>query len=380
MTIVIDIRPLMTGAVSGVEVYIQQLLKYLFEIDHTNNYLLFANAASAQKLKNLPVFTNQNVQTVYTRIPNKLLNLSLSLLRWPKIDRLVSKKSGKKIDLYFQPDLRPSPVSREIKKVTVLHDLSFEHYSRFFSLKTRIWHALLNPCREFNESHHIIAVSEFSRQDIVRAYGIDGSKITVVHEGVEDNFGEKITPQDCEKVRQKYKLPAEFFLFLATLEPRKNLTRLVHAFQQFKKNDQSDIKLIIAGKANDSLFSRPELAHDPNIHFTGFIEEGDKATLFSMAKAFLYPSLFEGFGLPLLEAMKCGTPIITSNVSSMPEVVGDSALLVDPLDEKALSEALHEILKSGTRTALQKKMAERIRQFSWKKCAQETFRVFKQMV
>ena len=311
MVILIDIRSLMTGTISGIETYIQQLLQHLFEIDSTNTYILFANAASSEKLARLPVFHQKNVHTIYTRIPNRLFNLSLSIFRWPKIDRFVQKKISKKIDLYFQPDLRPNPVSKNIKKITVLHDLSFVHCANFFSFKTRVWHKLLNPRREFNESHHIIAVSEFSRQDLIKTYGINGKKITVIHEGVPENFGIGITLEDQKRVAQKYKLPPDFFLFLATIEPRKNLARLLQAFRQFKKKDQSGLKLIIAGKTNNKVFSRPELTSDPDIYFPGFIEEEDKAILFSMAKAFLYPSLFEVIFMNLVDDIKCGTNIFT---------------------------------------------------------------------
>ncbi|HLG25571.1 MAG TPA: glycosyltransferase family 1 protein, partial [Candidatus Gracilibacteria bacterium] len=161
-----------------------------------------------------------------------------------------------------------------------------------------------------------------------------------------------------------------------TLEPRKNISRLVEGYKLFaKKHPRAGIKLVLAGKTNTSVFSNFRIDKDENIILPGFIDDKDKPLLYEMAEAFVYPSLFEGFGLPLLEALKCGTPIITSDRSSMPEVVGDAALLVNPENSTAIAGALEKILQHDVRSALRRKMAERIKLFSWKKTAKQTLEV-----
>lgn len=368
MTIVIDIRPLMGGKHSGVEIYIHNLLEHLCRLDQKNTYVLFANASSDQS-KYLPRYQQKNVYTVQTRIPNKLLNLSLFLFKRPRLDQLLKNF---KPDIWFLPDLRPTALSRGIKKVSVVHDLSFHHYPRFFSSKTRLWHKLLRPRQELSKSHKIIAVSDFTKKDLIATYHLPASKITVIHQGVAENFGKNLNEAQLQKVKNKYHLPDRYFLFLATLEPRKNTQRLINTFKKYKIKHHDNLKLVMAGIKNNRIFSALNLEKNPDLHFTGFIHEEDKAAVFSMAEAFLYPSLFEGFGLPLPEAMKCGTPIITSNVSSMPEIVKKAALLVNPEREDELLAAFENIQKATTIEHLKSKMAAQIKNFSWEKCAIST--------
>lgn len=384
MTIIIDIRPLMGGKQSGVETYIRYLLKELFEIDRHNRYILFANASKNQT-QYFQDLKRANVQIIQTRIPNKLLNFGLIFFGIPKLDQLVKRKLQKeypnKADgnndpkIFLMPDLRPVALSKKIKLVTVVHDLSFHHYPKFFSAKTRWWYRLLNPKKVLKKSDHIITVSEFTKSDINKTYGINKNRISTTHEGVEKNFCSNIEEEDMKRVREKHNLPAKYFLFLATLEPRKNLNRLIQAFVLYKSRHRDDMKLVLVGTSNPKIFSKLDLEHNPDLIFTGFILEEDKAAVFRMAEAFLYPSIFEGFGLPLVEAMKCGTPIITSNTSSMPEVVGNAAITVDPKDTEALANAMEQIQKSDVREKLRSEMKERIKLFDWGKCARETLRI-----
>lgn len=374
MIIAIDVRPLMGGNTSGVEVYIHNLLTHLLR-EKDNTYILYMNATSKEEalVQKLQKMSRQsNVKIVHTRYPNKLFNALLTFFRWPKLDRLVEKRTGKKPEAFLLPDLRPSPLGKNIKKVSVVHDLAFEHFPQFFSWRTRLWYALLNPRREVKESQGIIAVSNFTKYDIVKTYGIDEHKIAVIPEGVKESFGQDITLQSISAVQKKYQLPQQFFLFLSTLEPRKNINNLIEGFKRWKKKNNSDIKLVIAGKTNRRIFSKIPHYDAKDILFPGFIEEEDKAILYHLAEAFIYPSIFEGFGLPLLEAMKVQTPLIASNTSSIPEVVEDAALLIDPDNPEELAEALEEIQKPHVRKALKHKMRERIPHFTWERCAAET--------
>lgn len=373
MIIAIDVRPLMGGNTSGVEIYIRQLLVHLFEMDKKNSYILFLNSRKSEK-NILNAFKGYNVSIVHTRYPNKIFNAFLTFFRWPKLDKLIEKRCKKKPEVFFMPDIRPAPLSKGTKKITVVHDLAYEHFPQFFSWRTKLWYKLINPRREIRESEKIIAVSEYTKEDIIRTYKVGREKILMIHEGVHQNFGKNITKEKQEQVRKKYNLPRNFFLFLSTLEPRKNIHNLIEAFQQFKKKETNDINLVIAGKANRRIFSPPSLQKNKNIIFPGFIAEEDKAALYSLAKAFIYPSIFEGFGLPLLEAMKCETPIITSNISSIPEIVKDAALLTNPHKPEEIKEAMKKITLPEIQEDLRKKMRERVRAFTWKRCASETLK------
>lgn len=380
MIIGIDLRPLIGNNTSGVEIYIKNLLHHLLSIDKKNHYILYCNAFKQQhhlyqefhrELHQYP-----RVQVIHTRYPNKILNLFLAHLRWPKIDKSILKRTGKRPDIFFVPDLRPAPVSKKCKKVIVMHDLSFHHFPQFFSRKSRLWYQLINPQKELQESHHIIAVSNATKKDLTRTYNIDSRKITTIHEGIDPNFGKQISSKEKKPIRARYKLPKNFFLFLSTLEPRKNIHNLIQAFTRFKKETNNDIKLVIAGKTNPQIFATISTIKSDDILFPGFIQEEHKPALYSMAQAFLYPSLFEGFGLPLLEAMQCSTPIITSNTSSIPEVVGSAALLIDPMNQQEIIQAMKKILDPATAQKLKTKMEKQVQKFSWERCAQETSSVF----
>ncbi len=379
MIIAFDIRPLMGGKISGVEMYIHHLLKNLFLIDQENFYILFANATRPQQFF-LPEIKSKNVVLIQTRIPNKILNLSLAFLKWPKLDRLILKHLQKKhpqlkipgIDVFFMPDLRLSALSKNVRKITVVHDLSFKHFPQFFSRKTLLWYKLLNPQKEIAGSNKIIAVSEFTKRDLINSFGIPAAKIQVIYEGISAEFAQNISAKNLQRIKQKYALPPQFFLFLATLEPRKNMKRLIEAFISFKKKHPSALKLVLAGTANQKIFSAVKIENHPDLVLTGFVEEYDKPGLIGAASTLLYPSLFEGFGLPLLEAMKCGTPIITSGTSAMPEIVGKAAILVDPLKTEEIALAMEKILDPAIKHELKQAMAHQIKKFSWQTCAQKT--------
>lgn len=391
MNIVIDIRPLMEGKLSGIEVYTTHLLRELLKIDQKNTYILFANAAKNLESR-IPEFKGKNVTVIQTKIPNKILNFGLSLLRRPRLDKLILRHlkkhpssipknmQGRSIDLFFMPDLRPCALSRNVTKITTIHDLSFVHFKKFFSRKTRLWYKLMKPLREIRTSDRLISVSSFTKQDLMRTYKIPGDKISVIHEGIEESFCENIDEKAYQHIRRRYNLPEKYYLFLSTLEPRKNIHNLVKGFMIYKLlNRKDNVKLVFAGAKNPKIFSKVVMKElHPDIMFTGFIDEDDKASVIKHAKVFLYPSFFEGFGLPLLEAMKCGTPIITSNTSAMPEIAGDAAILINPNFPDAIATALEKIKKPEIKDALQKNMAEQIKKFSWNECARKTLELFEQ--
>ncbi|MBU0667916.1 glycosyltransferase family 4 protein [Patescibacteria group bacterium] len=385
MVIAIDLRPLLGGKTSGVEMYITHLLKNLLKVDHRNRYVFFLNSTHNESslIKSVIKIISENPSSekhliVHTKYPNKIFNLLLIFLRYPRLDRLIYRQTGLQPDIFFAPDLRPAPISSKTIKITTIHDLAFKHFPKFFSLKSRIWFKMLNAAREIHESTKIIAVSNFTKKDIVKTYSINPAKIIVIHEGVEPNFSDQIEQGKIAEIKAKYKLPDNFFLFLSTIEPRKNIPNLIKGFKIFieKFPKYKDYQLVIAGKTNHKIFSKIHSQNNPNIHFPGFISQKDKATLYSMASAFIYPSILEGFGLPLLEAMRCGVPIISSNTSSIPEVTGKAAILINPLKPDEIAAAMNKTLILKNRRKLQLSMKKQVTKFSWEKCAKETLTTF----
>ncbi len=376
MIIAVDLRALSAGNHSGVEIYINSLIKHLLSIDGQNKYIFYINSFRNTEVAKEIRVKFPDALIIQTKLPNKLFNLSLAQFRYPKLDRLICKKCKLQPDIFFVPDLRPTPLSKKCKKVITIHDLAYRHFPFFFSLKSRIWYKYINPEREIKEADHLISISNYTKSDLCKTYGIPHEKSTVVQQGIDETFASELNAEYLHRIRSKYNLPQKYFLFFATLEPRKNIHNLLKAFKEFQLNHH-EFNLLVCGGSNSRIFKTMDLPNNPGVVTTGFVPEQDKAGIFALAEALIYPSLFEGFGLPLLEAMKCQTPIITSNTSSMPEVVRDSALLVDPKSPDSIKKAMDQITDPLTKEYLRPKMSKRIKLFSWRFTAINTLKVFK---
>jgi len=230
----------------------------------------------------------------------------------------------------------------------------------------------------------IIAISEHTKKDLMDIAGAPEDLITVTPLAPAPDLKPTADKKTLEKVRQKYKLPDKYILFLGSLEPRKNVVTLIKSYARLAEEYKKEARLVIAGAkgwlnspVHDTL---KRLGLMERTAFTGYVDSEDLPALYSMARCFVYPSLYEGFGLPVLEAMACGAPVITSNTSSMPEVAGTAARLVDPLDEGELTEALEEILGSkAIREEMRKKGFLQAKKFSWEQCAEKTLQVYKKV-
>jgi glycosyltransferase involved in cell wall biosynthesis len=379
MEIGIDIRTLAEGKRSGVEEYTYNLLHHLFQIDKENQYKLFYNAFKSQDNDFSEIFDYSNVRLYAFHFPNKILNLSFKFLNFPKIDRLLSG-----IDVFFSPNILFYSFSKKCKNVITFHDLSFKHYSKCYSTKRRGWHRLVNPKKIASRAYRIIAVSAATKSDLIKTFKIDPEKIKVIHSGVGNRFRPIADKEKLEKIRRKYKLPEKFILFLGTLEPRKNLVGLISAFNKLKGRYNVSHKLVMAGAPGwlfrDIFYEASRSRFRKEIIFTDFIEDDDKPFLYNLTTLFIYPSFYEGFGFPPLEAMACGTPVITTVSSSLPEICGDAALLVDPYNVEELTEAMYQGLTDEVlRLKLIEKGLERAKKFNWGKCAKETLAVFEDL-
>ena len=347
MRVGIDIRCLVEGKNTGVEEYTTNILHRLFELDGKNDYVLFINSWHEPKAQLQQFEKYKNVSVQQFHIPNKLLNFCFWYLRWPQIDKMLGG-----VDKFFMPNINFVALSKEVKLVLTIHDLSFEIFPETFSFKRRAWHHFINTRSLCQRAEKIITVSDSSKQDLISYYGIDPSKVERIYNAVADDI-EQLDRNDPRlmAVKEKYHLPFNFIFYLGTIEPRKNIPAIVAAFDQLKtlQNPQLDkFKLVIAGGKGwgvEKILTKMRKAQKTDdIIFTTCITNQDKAAVYTLASIFVYPSFFEGFGIPVLEAMRCGVPVITSNVSSLPEVVGEGGLMVDPDNPNELYLAMKELL------------------------------------
>lgn len=375
MTIGIDIRFLARGTRSGIEEYTINLLSRLLSLDKNIKFKLFYNAFNQVELDydwlRLP-----NVELKKFRWPNRFVfDPAAKFLKLPKIDRMLGG-----CDVFFAPHFLLSPVSQKCRKVVTFHDLSFEYFPDFFSWRKRFWHNSLAPRQRALEANKIIAVSQSTKDDLVSLYSLSTEKIKVIYSGIESRLGKKeITNEQKLAIRKKYNLPEDFILYFGTLEPRKNLVGLIQAYEAFRQQTGGDKKysLVIAGNSGwlcDDIFAQAKKSNfAADIIFTGFIDPADKVYLYNLASLFVYPSFFEGFGFPPLEAMACGVPVICSHTSSFPEVVGEAALMIDPYNFDEIAWAMKEVLNDKElRQDLIEDGLARVNNFSWDKCAKET--------
>ena len=270
------------------------------------------------------------------------------------------------------------------KRVTTVCDMVCKAYPETMNFKTR---TMLNLSlkRSVKRAHRIVTISEFSKREIVRYLGVDENKIDVVPCGVDlASFHPNVSEQERQRVKSAYGIDGQYFLYLGTLEPRKNIVRLIQAYALLSKRCADVPVLCIAGRKGwqfEQIFETvKENRLQDRVIFTGYVPAQDAPPLLAGALAFVFPSLYEGFGLPPLEAMACGTPVIVSSMASLPEVVGDAGILVDPLDVAKIADAMQTMMEDE---ALRQKLVEagpqRAATFTWDRAAAELLEVYQRM-
>jgi glycosyltransferase involved in cell wall biosynthesis len=276
-----------------------------------------------------------------------------------------------KADIYVSPDGYLS-LSSKIPSLQVIHDINFEHYPEFIPFWARKHYKYFFH-RYAEKAERIATVSEFSKKDIVQTYHIAPEKIDVVYNGANEKYKPLSEPERIE-VKIKYSNSCDYFLFVGSLHPRKNLKSLIIAFGEFKTKVKSDIKLLIVGdkywgnKEMQTAFEKNPVRDD--IIFTGRLNDDELKSVYGAAYALCYVSIFEGFGIPVVEAMYCDVPVITSNTSSMPETGGNAVLLADPFSVESISYALEKIYSDSVfRSDLIEKGKMQRQKFSWQKSA-----------
>jgi glycosyltransferase involved in cell wall biosynthesis len=382
MKIGVDIRCLEGQKKTGVEEYTINLLRNIFELDEKNEYVLFFNALKGEKINFDWLEKYPNVKIKSFRYPNKLFNLFVWYFNWPKIDWLVGGA-----DIFWMPNINFAAFSKNTKLILTMHDLSFEIMPENFPWKTRFWHFLINPKKLCRRANRIIAVSNSTKDDLNLFYKINKQKIAAIHSAVSGDFG-IIDRNNMKllKIKDEYNLPYHFILYFGTIEPRKNIVGIIKAYNQLRKLKNSELdkyKLVIAGargwKERGIIKEIEKSPFRSDIISLGFVESENKPYLYNLASLFVYPSFFEGFGFPPLEAMNCGVPVITSSNSSLPEIVGDAGVMIDPEKPDELYKAMREVLlNKDLRSKMREKGLERAKDFDWQKSAEEFLENIKQ--
>jgi glycosyltransferase involved in cell wall biosynthesis len=277
---------------------------------------------------------------------------------------------------FTSPPFSPCPV------VVSIHDLSFEHLPQTFKWRSRS-QLRLTVRRSAREAAQVIALSEYGRQDIIENYQLDPEKVTAIPLAAPAGFGPVTNEDELQRVRQTYGIGKDYILSVGAIQPRKNLSRLVTAYSHLRrgKSEGKLPKLVLVGKCawlyDETLQAIKELELSDSVIVTGYVPESDLPALYSGAICFVYPSYFEGFGLPPLEAMRCGAPVIVGNRTSLPEVVGEAGLLVDPFDVDALAAAIENVINDpALRAQLRVKGLERSNLFDWLDTARQTLAIY----
>jgi glycosyltransferase involved in cell wall biosynthesis len=287
-----------------------------------------------------------------------------------------------KADVFLSTDAYLS-LSTHVPTVLVIHDLAFEHFPQHVPALARWYYRHYTPLYA-KRAVQIATVSHFSKNDIIERYGIADDKITVTWNGVNDRY-KNIDPQQIRAAKEKFTGGKDYFIYAGSINARKNIGNLFKAFDQFKAETASDIKLVIAGAKGwsyeDTMAVYEQMRYKNEVILTGHLPAEDLSALVGGALALAYVSLFEGFGIPLIEAMQAGVPVITSNVSSLPEVAGDAAILVDPNSIEQIADAMKRIYKEpALRTELILKGKQQAAKFSWDTTAEKLWSVVERVL
>lgn len=338
MKIAIDIRSIPYPQISGVGNYCYYAIKNILAQDKTNEYILFGTGLKKDAYQWLD-FHQPNVKLKIVNQANKLINLRFILGQGPDFEDLL----GEKVDLIWLPNPNFFYSRSQTPLVLTVHDLAFWHQANYFSLKRRLWHRLINLPKLLNRASTILAVSKHTKSEIQKYFHIADDKIQVIYPGVNTKAAEIRT--DTSNVLKE--LPNKYFLFIGTIEPRKNILAILKAFALFNEKFP-EYKLMVAGNLGwnyKKILSL--LKSQKNVQYLSYISENDKFRLYSCAQGLIWPSFYEGFGFPPLEAAGSNIPLILSYKSSLAEVATTNAIYVDPYNVKEITAVLWEIANNN---------------------------------
>lgn len=363
----IDIHSIGSQA-GGNETYYRELVRELLKCKSDHRFFFYYSHSTAVQ----QVQSGDNCDLKRLVPSQRLIRIPFTIPWQTRVDRL---------DVFHAQFIVPPFL--KCKTVTTIPDIAFERYPQFFPAHQRSCLKVL--VRESaRKADHIITVSEHSKKDLIQLYGIPSEKITVTYEGAGEQFMQLDKVECRERVARKFGVDDTFILYVGRLQARKNLARVVHAYANVRKAGFPH-KLILVGK-HDSLFA-PVLSRirdmrlEKDVALLGYVDSTDLPALYNAADIFVYPSLYEGFGLPVMEAMACGTPVVTSQGCCLEEIAGDAAMLVDPLDELSIANAMKQVLAAPELCKqLGRAGLARSARFSFQNAARETIQVYQRVM
>jgi glycosyltransferase involved in cell wall biosynthesis len=359
---------------AGINRVLQHLLAELPAVPGGEEYLVYAPAGAA----NRRLLSSPRVRRRLTRLP---VDRPPVRIAWEQTV-LPVELLRERVDLLHALGF-VSPFGWRGKTVVTVYDLSFLRFPEVFNRSNRFYLGTFTP-PSLRRADRVITISESTRQDVIDLCGVAPERVTPILLAADERF-KPATPDAIAAFRERHGLPKRYILYLGTLEPRKNVETLVKAYARLREQGSDDHILVLAGGKGwqyDSIFEQVRaLGLTDSVRFPGFVPADEQALWYSSATVFAFPSRFEGFGLPLLEAMACGTPVVSSWASSLPEVVGDAGLLVDPSDVDGLSSALRQLMEDESqRQTLAAAGLARARTFSWQRMASETVQLYREVL
>ena len=346
---------------TGVAIYGSNLISHLALLDRENRYYLCYRLSRIGKRRFFLKTAGRNFRVKIIQEP---------------LNRFFMKK----IDLYHGLDARVYQAGR-MKKVVTVHDVL--HYADVFPVSACPEDRIEKYRKMLSASDRIIAVSIHTKKDLIQHFSVSPEKIDVVHHGVEERFRAR-SREETQAFLDRLGIGPRYLLYVGCIEARKNLNRLLEAFSRVKQDGNTSLELVMAGNtgegAQEVFRTISRLGLEKDVRILGYVQQEDLPFLYSGAEIFLFPSLYEGFGLPVLEAMACGTPVITSNLTSLPEVAGEAALLVDPYRVESSASAVKSLLEDPSlRQAHVRKGIVRAGEFTWEKAAAQTLEIYRQV-
>lgn len=379
---------------TGIQYYLLELIRAI-NVDNPDVDMSFYLGSKLkvkkefyQKIASLPInklYYKPMAQSVFDRTKNKkgfsffFSAIALPILPISKAKSIFDAKT----DIFHQTDILSIPFSGKCKSILTVHDIIPRMFPKLFPKD--VYEPFIEIVKQnVSKAKHIVADSQNTKDTLSFFFNVKPERISVVYAGISDLYKPIEDRKELDNVKQKYNLPENYLLFLGTIEPRKNIVRILKAFNQVRQI-VDDTKLVICGRygweAEDVYAIYEELGLRDKVIFTGYIEDSDKPAIYSGARALVFPSLYEGFGLPPLESMACGTPVITSDRASLPEIVGDAAILVDPYKVDEIADGISKIvMDEKLNKELSEKGKDRASTFSWQNTAKQTIEVYKNLL